>query len=184
MAPRDGRLLLTPALRRDRPTLLSYGALGAYAFWLYAFGPALALLRSELHFSYAVVGVYSALWAAGATGVGVSFVTFSRRLGRRRLLWGSAVAATGGAALFALSGHVLFSLAGATLMGFAGTTVQNVTQSVLSDSHGPRRDQALVESNIGAGVRAEEYRPSRRKMAPIPPGSVARSASARMRSLS
>lgn len=53
-------------LRRDRPTQVSYGALGAYAFWLYAFGPALALLRVEMHLSYTLVGVYSALWAAGA----------------------------------------------------------------------------------------------------------------------
>jgi hypothetical protein len=37
--------------RRDAPTLLCYGALAAYAFWLYAFGPALALLRAELHLS-------------------------------------------------------------------------------------------------------------------------------------
>ncbi|MHB8296282.1 MAG: MFS transporter [Acidimicrobiales bacterium] len=139
---------------RDRPTLLSYGALGAYAFWLYAFGPALALLRSELHLSYTLVGIYSALWAAGATGVGATFATASRRLGRRRLLWGSAAAATGGAALFAFTGRVSLTLLGAAVMGFAGTMVQNLTQSVLSERHGPRRDQALVESNIGAGACA------------------------------
>lgn len=141
-------------LQRDRPTMLSYGALGAYAFWLYAFGPALSLLRSELHFSYTLVGAYSALWAAGATGVGISFSGFSRRLGRRRLLWTSAAAASAGAALFAVTGQVVLTLAGTAIMGFAGTTVQNVTQSVLSDRHGPRRDQALVESNIVAGVCA------------------------------
>ncbi len=142
------------AFCRDRPTLLSYGALGAYAFWLYAFGPALALLRAELHLSYTLVGVYSALWSAGAAGVGVSFAAASRRLGRRRLLWGSASAATGGAVLFAFTGRVSLTLLGAAVMGFAGTTVQNLTQSVLSDRHGPRRDQALVESNVVAGACA------------------------------
>src|ERR1700734_1762398 len=35
------------ATSRDAPTWLSYSALAAYAFWLYAFGPALALLREE-----------------------------------------------------------------------------------------------------------------------------------------
>ena len=55
------------AFVRDGVTVLSYGALGSYAFWLYAFGPALALLRAELNFSYATVGVYSAVWAAGAS---------------------------------------------------------------------------------------------------------------------
>lgn len=139
---------------RDRPTVLSYGALGAYAFWLYAFGPALALLRSELHLSYTLVGLYSALWAVGATGVGASFAAASRRLGRRRLLWGSAAATSGGAVLFAFTGRVSLALLGAATMGFAGTMIQNLTQSVLSDRHGPRRDQALVESNIVAGVCA------------------------------
>ena len=47
---------------RDAPTLLCYGALAGYAYWLYAYGPALALLRSELHFSYTLLGAYSALW--------------------------------------------------------------------------------------------------------------------------
>lgn len=64
------------------------------------------------------------------------------------------MAATGGAALFAFTGRVTLTLVGAAIMGFAGTMVQNVTQSVLSDRHGPRRDQALVESNIGAGACA------------------------------
>ena len=141
-------------LRRDGETFLSYGALGAFAFWLYAFGPALALLRSQLHFSYALVGGYSALWAAGAAGAGVTFAVLSRRLGRRRLLWTSGLTTSAGGAMFALSGMMVLSLIGATLMGFAGATLQNVTQSVLSDRHGPRREQALVESNIGAGVCA------------------------------
>ena len=32
------------------------GALAGYAFWLYAFGPALALLRAEPQFSYTMLG--------------------------------------------------------------------------------------------------------------------------------
>src|ERR1700757_2530271 len=44
-----------------------------YAFWLYAFGPALALLQAELRFSYTMLGVYSALWSAGAALAGLSF---------------------------------------------------------------------------------------------------------------
>jgi fucose permease len=45
-------------------------------------------------------------------------------------------------------------LLGAVIMGLAGTTVQTTTQSVLADHHGPRRDQALVEMNIGAAFCA------------------------------
>jgi len=142
------------AFVRDRSTVLSYAAIGGYAFWLYAFGPALALLRAELHFSYAMVGVYSAVWAAGAAVVGVSFTWASRAFGRRAVLWWSALGAVGGAALFAIAHSVALTLAGAAVLGLAGIMVLTAAQSVLSDRHGPRRDRALVEANIGAAACA------------------------------
>ena len=61
---------LRGGIGRDAPTLLCYAALASDALWLYAFGPALALLRAELGFSYALLGLYSALWSAGAALVG------------------------------------------------------------------------------------------------------------------
>jgi MFS family permease len=139
---------------RDAPTLLAYSVLASYAFWLYAFGPALALLQAELGFSYTVLGSYSALWSAGAALVGVTFARLTPRLSRRTLLWGSAVTATGGAALFVAAQGVGFTMLGAALLGFAGTTLLTVTQAMLSDRHGPNRDRALVEANIGAGACA------------------------------
>lgn len=142
------------ALVRDRSTALSYGALGAYAFWLYAFGPAVALLRSDLHFSYAVVGIYSAAWAGGATLTSAGFAALVARTGRRRLMWGSAVVSAAGAAIFALAHDVAWTLVGALVLGSAGTATQLTTQSVLSDRHGERRSQALVEANVGAGACA------------------------------
>lgn len=142
------------AFRRDAPTLLCYAALAAYAFWLYAFGPALALLRAELHFSYTVLGAYSVLWAAGAAVAGVSFTALARRLRRGTLLWCSAAAATAGAGLFAATHTVALTLLGAALLGSAGTTVLTCTQAILSDRHGERRDRALTESNVGAAACA------------------------------
>lgn len=139
---------------RDGTTVLSYGAFGAIAFWLYAFGPGLALLRSELHFSYATVGAYSAVFAAGSAAVGMSFAWACRAFGRRPLFWWSAVGAICGAALFALTRSVGSTLAGAAVLGFAGSVVGAATQSVLSDRHDSQRDRALVEANIGAGACA------------------------------
>ena len=144
----------TPPFVRDRPTVLTYSALGAYAFWLYAFGPAVALLRTELHFSYTVIGGYSAAWAAGSVLAGVTFPALAARLGRRGLLWGSAAVTTGGAALFTFTRSIVWTMAGAVVMGLAGTLLQATTQSALSDRHGERRDQALIESNIGAAACA------------------------------
>jgi predicted MFS family arabinose efflux permease len=124
--------------------------LAAYAFWLYAFGPALSLLQAQLHFSYTLVGVYSAVWSGGAALVGVSFAAITRRLHRSPLLWGSAAAAIVGAVLFATVRTVAVTLLGAALLGFAGTTLLTCIQAILSDRHGERRDRALTEANIGA----------------------------------
>jgi predicted MFS family arabinose efflux permease len=142
------------AFIRDRPTLLAYGALGAYTFWLYGFGPALALLREELRFSYTTIGVYSAVWAGGSVVSAATFAAAAGRIGRRALLWWSALVATGGAMVFVATHTVALTLAGAAALGFAGTTLQATTQSVLADHHGVRRDRALVEANVGAAACA------------------------------
>jgi MFS family permease len=135
---------------RDAPTLLCYGALAGYAFWLYAYGPALALLRSELHFSYTLLGVYSALWSAGAALTGVSFTAAARRLPRPVLLWSSAAGTTAGAGLFTAAHTIALTMAGAAILGFAGTTMLTCIQAILSDRHGEQRDRALTEANVGA----------------------------------
>jgi len=139
---------------RDGPTLLCYGALASFAFWLYAYGPALALLRAELHFSYAVLGVYAALWSAGAALAGVSFAPVARRLPRAPLLWFSAAGMAAGAGLFTAARTIAVTMSGAVLLGLAGTIMLTCIQAILSDRHGERRDRALTEANVGAAACA------------------------------
>jgi MFS family permease len=142
------------AFHRDAPTLLCYAVLAAFAFWRYAFGLAPALLRAELHFSYTLIGVYSALWSVGTVLVGVGFAPMARQLPRAVLLWGSAAGATAGAGLFAASHTIALTLLGAAVLGFAGTILLTCTQVILSDRHGKHRDRALTEANIGASACA------------------------------
>jgi MFS family permease len=139
---------------RDAPTILSYAVVGCFTFWLYAFGPAVTLLRDELGFSYSVLGLYEVFWSGGAALAGAGFAWAARRLGRAALLWGSALATAAGAGLFALSGGVPATLLGAGAFGAAGTMLLTVIQAILSDRHGNRRDQALTEANVGAGASA------------------------------
>ncbi|HEY0001306.1 MAG TPA: MFS transporter [Actinoplanes sp.] len=139
---------------RDASTLVSYAALGCFTFWLYAFGPAVTLLRAELGFSYTLLGVYSVLWSLGAALAGAGFGWVARRLPRGTLLWGSASATIAGAALFTLGRGVPVTLAAAGLFGLAGATLLTALQAILSDRHGSRRDRALTEANVGAGASA------------------------------
>ena len=145
---------LLESFGRDAPTRLSYAAVAGYAFWLYAFGPALALLRGELHFSYALLGTYSAVWAAGAALAGMSFAALARRLPRAALVWYPAAAAAAGAALFAICRSIAFTMVGVAILGFAGTILLTCAQAILSERHGERRDRALTEANVGAAACA------------------------------
>jgi predicted MFS family arabinose efflux permease len=139
---------------RDAPTVLAYVSLGAWTFWLYGFGPAVTLLRAELGFSYTLLGLYSVLFALGAALAGAGFGPLARRVSRRVLLWASTVATMAGSALFAFGRGVPVTLAAAGVLGVAGATLLTVIQAILSDRHGPRREQALTEANIGAGASA------------------------------
>jgi MFS family permease len=139
---------------RDTPTLLAYAMLGCFTFWLYAFGPAVTLLRHELGFSYSTLGLYEVFWAGGAALAGAVFAWTGRRLPRHVLLWGSALATAVGAGLFTLASGVPATLIGAGVFGAAGTLLLTVIQAILSDRHGSRRDQALTEANVGAGASA------------------------------
>ncbi|MFI6762844.1 MFS transporter [Micromonospora sp. NPDC050417] len=144
----------TDSFVRDAPTVLSYAALGCFTFWLYAFGPAVTLLRDELGFSYSVLGVYQVSWSGGAALAGATFAWAARRLARGTLLWASALASAIGAGLFIFGGGVLATLIGAAGFGAAGTMLLTVIQAILSDRHGSRRDRALTEANVGAGASA------------------------------
>lgn len=139
---------------RDAPTVVAYGTLASFTFWLYAFGPALTLLREELRFSYTVLGLYPVLWSGGAALAGAGFAVAARHLSRGALLWGSALVTVAGAGLFTLGSGVGPTLAGAVVLGVAGTTLLTAVQAVLSDRHGPRRDRALTEANVGAAACA------------------------------
>jgi predicted MFS family arabinose efflux permease len=139
---------------RDAPTLLCYAALGCWTFWLYAFGPAVTLLREELGFSYTLLGLYQVLLAVGAALTGAGFAWAARHLARGVLLWSSALTTAVGAGLFTLGGGVPATLLGAGLFGLAGTMLLTVVQAILSDRHRSRRDRALTEANIGAGASA------------------------------
>lgn len=128
--------------------------LAAYAFWLYAFGPAVSLLRTQLHFSYAVVGAYSAAWSLGAIFAGLGYARLAAALPRRGQLWSLVLATSIAAGVFALATSVVATLLASLAIGTAGTALQMTTQSMLSERHRAQRGEALMRANVGAGAVA------------------------------
>ncbi|MBW9216198.1 MFS transporter [Mumia sp. zg.B53] len=139
---------------RDASTALSYSALLCFAFWNYGYGPALSLLRDELHFSYTMLGVHTAVWSIGTVMTGITFPLAARRLSRAALLWGSGALATFGTLAFVAGSTTSLTLLGGWVLGLGGTTLLATIQGILSDRHGARRDRALTEANIGAAACA------------------------------
>lgn len=143
-----------PPFVRDRVTVLAYGAVGAYAFCLYALGPVLAFLHSELRLSYTLTSLHSALWAGGTILTGVVFGPLVRQVGRRTVLWGSGLGTAAGALLLSVSHVVALTLLATGILGIAGTLVQTATTVILSDRHGPLRARALIEGGVVAAAAA------------------------------
>jgi predicted MFS family arabinose efflux permease len=139
---------------RDGVTAMSYAVFGYYAFYLYVSGPAVALLRSELHFSYTVISLSSTSWAAAAIVAGLSFPRTAQHMPRRALLWRATTGMAVGSLLLATSRGTASVLIAIAVLSFAGTTALMTTQATLADQHGPRRDRALVEANVGAALCA------------------------------
>ena len=139
-----------PRFTRDRLTWLAYISLSAYAFYLYALGPVLAFLHQELHLSYTVTSLHSTIFSAGAVVTGLTFDRFTGRAGRHRVFWLSATATVVGALLFVVGHQVILTLLAAFVLGVGCTYLGAGCSVALADRHGPQRDRALLEANVGA----------------------------------
>jgi predicted MFS family arabinose efflux permease len=139
-----------PRFTRDRLTWLAYISLSSYAFYLYALGPVLAFLHQELHLSYTVTSLHSTIFSAGAVVTGLTFDRFTRRAGRHRVFWLSAVATALGALLFFAGHQVTVTLLAAFVLGVGCTYLGAGCSVALADRHGRQRDRALLEANVGA----------------------------------
>jgi predicted MFS family arabinose efflux permease len=139
-----------PRFTRDRLTWLAYISLASYAFYLYALGPLLAFLHQELHLSYAVTSLHSTIFSVGAVVTGLTFDRVTRSWGRHRVFWLSAAATVAGALLFFAGHQVAVTLPAAFVLGIGCTYLGAGCSVALADRHGPQRDRALLEGNVGA----------------------------------
>lgn len=139
---------------RDRTTRLSYGGLAIYAYVLYALGPLLPLLRSDLDLSYALMSAHSAVFAGGAIVANGFVERLTGAYGYRGVLWASLCALAGGSVLLAVGQNVTLTLTAAAVMGVSGALVQTTVLTVLARHHGVERKRAIVEANAAASAAA------------------------------
>lgn len=144
-------------LDRDRPTLMTYLALGQLGYALNGLGPILPDLQRELLLSRAQVAAYPSLFALGLIVVGFVGPRLVARLGRGmafRLATAAFGAAAAGIAL--APGRTTTSIA-AALLGLSGAVILILVNATLPDIHGIRSSAAMAEANAvssGAAVLA------------------------------
>ena len=139
---------------RTPRTWLAYGALATFAYVLYGLGPVLAFLHAELHLSYLLTTLHSTLLSAGSLLASVAYPPLASRLGRRPVFWAGAAFSAAAVLLFAAGYRLAITLLAAALFGTAGTLVLAGTTAIMADEHGPLRDRALIEANVGGSGSA------------------------------
>jgi predicted MFS family arabinose efflux permease len=130
---------------RDRVTLLAYGALCSFNFFLYGFGPAVSLLREEQRVSRSVSGLHGMALGAGAVLAGVVSHRIVRLLGRRAALWGGLVVMCGGITFVCSFVWLPATITGAGLCGTGGWLVLSTASATIADHHGAKGAAALTE---------------------------------------
>lgn len=132
---------------RDRPTLVSYGQLALYGFFLYAFGPSVSLLRDEQGTTRALSALHSAGFAAAGVVAGLTAPALVRRFGRGPVLRLGTLAMMAGIALYTSGLPLPATVSGVAVAGFGGTLLLVGINAFLSEHQGPAAPAALNEGN-------------------------------------
>ncbi len=143
---------MTQAFVRDRLTWVAYVMLAWFAYLQAAPGLVVPHLRDELDLSYTAGGLHVAAFAVGSIVAGVLLPRLEQRVGRRRVLWSSAVVLALGTVGLTAGDRIAATVGALLVMGFGGGLLLATIQATLADHHGVRRTVALAEANVAAGV--------------------------------
>lgn len=136
----------------DRATLVSYAQITTWAWFLYAFGATLALLRDEQGTSRTISSLHSTLLAIGGLIGALLVPVLVRRWGRGRVLRAGALIAVGGLVAYAWPhAPVATTMLGVFIGGLAaGGLVLVSANAFIMDHQGPAGSSALTEANASA----------------------------------
>jgi len=134
--------------RRDRFTILMYGLLAFYSYYINGFGPITPFLKDELRLSYTVSSLHYTAFAAGILGAGLAGAAVVRRIGRMPSLWAGTGGLSLGVALLLLGRTPFLTIGASFVMGLIGSLILAIVPGALSDRHGEQRAVALSEANV------------------------------------
>lgn len=136
---------------RGRTTWLAYVQVGLFGYFLYAFGPSIALLRDEQGTSRALASLHGTAMAAGAILVGFLSPVVVHRWGRGRMLRGGSLMLAAGLLVYVCGQSLPVTLVGAFVASAGGTFCLVGVNAFLPDHHGVTAPQAMSEAHgVGA----------------------------------
>jgi MFS family permease len=137
-----------PKLARTPVTWLTYAQLALYCYYLYAFGPVVALLRDEQGVSNTLASLHTTTMAAGAVGGGWAFPLLAKRFGRPNVMWAClAGVAAGVFGLIALPAAYPLTLFLSGFIAVCGIALVSGVVVSLSNAHGAGGPAAISEAN-------------------------------------
>ncbi len=142
---------LSPAVVRDRATWLAYVQIGLFGYFLYAFGPSIALLRDDHGYTRTVASLHGTAMAAASITVGFLGVHVVRRVGRGPFLRMGSVAMGLGIVVYTGFSPLWVTLLGAFIAALGGTACMVGVNAFLPDHHGAAGPRAMTEAHgLGA----------------------------------
>ncbi|HEX5087701.1 MAG TPA: MFS transporter, partial [Nocardioides sp.] len=109
-------------------------------------------LRDELDLSYTVGGLHVAAFAAGSLVAGLASSRLEVAIGRRALLWSSAVLLCVGTVGLTAGKLAVVTIAAVLVMGLGGGLLLATIQAMLADHHHEHSTVALTEANVAASI--------------------------------
>jgi MFS family permease len=155
LAGDDGRAQEPATFTRDSVTIVGYGALITFGWFLYAMGPTIPLLQGEQGTSRTVASLHSVAFALGLLVAGLVTARLVARMGRGGTIRLGLGAMTAGVAILVVGslpdgGTVPVTVASALVAGAGAPLVSNGGNAVVADHHGAAGAAALAEVNAAA----------------------------------
>lgn len=142
---------LSPPVVRDRPTWIAYVHVGLFGYFLYAFGPSIALLRDDEGYTRTVASLHGSSMALGAVVMGLLAVHLVRRIGRGPFLRLGSVLLALGILVYTGVTPLGLTLLGAFVASAGGTAIMVGVNAFIPDHHGPAAPRAMSEAHgLGA----------------------------------